>query len=139
VCAKFNDETTMSRIKIRKMIAPLLLAASPAWAAWRSSGEDASGTYYADAGAIQKSGTTAIMPSLLDYKSYQRMVEVGYYSQKSRVEYDCAAPRMRGLYVALHAEKLGEGKIIYEDASAHDWEAVASGTIAETLWKLACK
>ncbi|HZP88991.1 MAG TPA: surface-adhesin E family protein [Burkholderiales bacterium] len=125
---------------MRRTSVILLLAASPAWAAsWKSIGDDASGTYYADTTAIEKSGNTAKMWSLLDYKSYQRMVEVGYWSQKSHVEYDCGALRMRGLSVALHAEKLGEGKAIYEDTSPHDWEDVTDGTMGETLRKVACK
>jgi len=52
------------------------------------------------------------MWSLLDYKAFQRMVEVGYFSQKTHVEYDCGAKQLRGLSLSLHAQRMGEGKVI---------------------------
>lgn len=125
---------------LTKLVSTSLLVATSALAAsWTGVGEDASGTYFADATAIEKSGTTAKMWSILDYKGFQRMVEVGYWSQKSQVEYDCAAPRMRGLSVALLSEKMGGGKPVYEDHSAHDWEDIAAGSMSEALRKVACK
>lgn len=119
--------------------ASLFLTSSAFAASWNSVGDDASGTWYADAASVEKNGTTAKMWSILDYKSFQRMVEVGYWSQKSHVEYDCAAPRMRGLSVSLLSEKMGGGKPVYEDHSAHDWEDIAAGTMSEALRKVACK
>jgi hypothetical protein len=67
------------------------------------------------------------------------MVEVGYFSQKTEIEYDCKEKQYRGLSLALHAEKMGAGKVIYEDASPHEWEPVPQDTVAEVLWKIACK
>ena len=54
-------------------------------------------------------------------------------------EYDCAAKQLRGLSLTLHADKMGEGKMIYEDTSPHDWEPVVPDTMSETLLKVACK
>ena len=65
--------------------------------------------------------------------------QVGYFSQKSHVEYDCAGRRMRGLHTALHAEHMGAGAVIYEDDSAHEWESIVPDSLSETLWKVACK
>jgi hypothetical protein len=117
----------------------VLLLSSPAWGAWKSIADDDIGTSYADPATIVKSGATAKMWSLLDYKAFQRMVEVGYFSQKSQAEYDCKEKKFRGLTLALHAEHMGEGKVIYSDETAHEWEAVEPGTLNETLWKIACK
>ena len=117
----------------------LLMVSSPAWTAWKSLGEDDIATTYADPASIVRSSGTATMWSLRDYKAFQRMVEVGYFSQKAHVEYDCAEPRIRGLSVFLHAEKMGEGKVIYEDTSPHDWETVDTGTLNDALRKIACK
>ena len=101
--------------------------------------EDDSATTYADPASIIRSGNMVTMWSLLDYKAFQRMVEVGYFSHKTEVEYDCAEPQSRGLSLFLHAEKMGEGKVIYEDTSPHEWEPVTADTMTETLWKIACK
>ena len=122
-----------------KWVTLLLLLSSPAWAGWKSVGEDDTGTSYADAATIVRSGTSAKMWSLLDYKSFQRMVEVGYFSKKAQVEYDCREKKLRGLSLSLHAEHMGEGKVIYDDDSAHDWEEVDTGSLNETLLKMACK
>ena len=124
---------------MKKIAIFLLLLSSPAWAGWQSVGEDDTGTSYADPATIVRSGNTAKMWSLLDYKGFQRMVEVGYFSQKALVEYDCAGRTARGLSLSLHAERMGEGKVIYEDASPHAWEPVSPEVMNGVLWKIACR
>ena len=124
---------------MKKLVIILLLLSSSAWAGWRSIGEDATGASYADPDTITRNGNTAKMWSLLDYKDFQRMVEVGYFSRKAQAEYDCKESKLRGLALSLHAGHIGEGKVIYADESPHEWEAVDAGTLNETLWKIACK
>ena len=124
---------------MKKLIIVLLVFSGSAWAGWKSIGEDSAGTFYADADSIARNGSIATMNSVLDYKSFQRMVEVGYFSQRTRVEYDCAERRFRRLDVSLHAEPMGAGKIIYSDDSIQAWEPVVAGTMTDTLWAFACK
>ena len=117
----------------------LLLISGAAWGAWKSVGEDDAATVYADPATVVRGGNTAKLWSLLDYKDFQRMVEVGYFSQKTLVEYDCVERRTRGLTLSLHAEHMGEGKMIYEDASPREWSPVPAQSITESLWNIACK
>ena len=117
----------------------LVLAANPAWAGWKSVATDEIATSYADSATIVRDGDTARMWSLVDYKAFQRMVEVGYFSQKAHIEYDCVNRRFRGLGMFLHADRMGEGKVIYEDDSTHEWEEIAPNAPNEILWKIACK
>jgi hypothetical protein len=124
---------------MKKLAIVLLLLSGPAWAEWKAVWEENNGTSYADPATIVRRGDTVTMRSLLDYKTFQRMVEVGYFSQKSLVEYDCKEGRSRGLAVSLHAEHMGEGKVIYEDASPHAWEPVSPEMMSGVLWKIACK
>ena len=124
---------------MKKLAIFLLLLSSPAWAAWKSVGEDATATSYVDPATIVRNGSTAKMWSLLDFKAFQRMVEVGYFSGKTQIEYDCAERKARGLSLSLHAGHMGEGKVIYEDTSPHEWTPVPPETMTETLWKIACK
>ena len=124
---------------MEKLAIFLLLLSSAAWAEWTSVGEDSTAAFYADPATIVRSGDTAKLWSLLDYKAFQRMVEVGYFSQKALVEYDCAKRKARGLSLSLHAEHMGEGKVIYEDTSPHEWEPVLAESITEMLWNIACK
>jgi hypothetical protein len=124
---------------MEKLAIFLLLLSSAAWAEWTSIGEDNTAASYADPATIVRSDDTAKMWSLFDYKAFQRMVEVGYFSQKALVEYDCAKRKARSLSLSLHADHMGEGKVIYEDASPHEWEQVLPQTITEMLWNIACK
>ena len=116
----------------------LFLVCSPAWAAWKNVAEADNGTSYADPASISRQADTATMWLLFDYKDFQRMVEVGYFSQKNQVEYDCKQTRARVLTLSLHAEHMGLGKVIYADETPHDWEPIEAGSLNETLWKLAC-
>lgn len=124
---------------MHKLSILLLLLSSPVWAAWKSISEDDAGITYVDPAAIVRSGDTAKLWSVLDYKNFQRMVEVGYFSQKVQLEFDCAQRKFRGLSVALHADHMGEGKVVYTDESPHDWEPVSSGSPSQTLWDIACR
>lgn len=117
----------------------LLFVASPVGAGWNGVGEDDATKTFVDPASIVRNGNTAKMWSLLDYKAFQRMVEVGYFSQKSLAEYDCTDKKVRGLSAFLHEGRMGEGKVIYEDDSTHEWEEVVPGTPNEILWKIACK
>ena len=124
---------------MKKLVFVLLLLSTPVWAGWKSVRQNGAGTVYADPDTIVRNGNTARMWSLLDYKDFQRMVEVGYFSQKTEAEYDCAERRSRGLNLSLRSGHMGEGEVIYSDDSPHDWEPVAAGTVAEDLWAVACK
>jgi hypothetical protein len=124
---------------MKKLAIFLLLLSSPVWAGWKSIGEDDTATSYVDPATIVRNGNTAKMWSLLDYKAFQRMVEVGYFSGKAHVEYDCVERKARGLSLSLHAEHMGAGKVIYEDTSPHEWEPVSPETMTEMLWRIACE
>ena len=117
----------------------MLLVSGVAFAGWKSVGEDGGATVYADPDTIVRSGSTVKMWSLRDYEDFQRTVEVGYFSQKMLVEYDCAERKARGLSLSLYAEHMGEGKKIYEDASPNDWSPVPAQSVTEALWTIACK
>ena len=116
----------------------LLVLSSPALAAWKSVAEDARAITYVDPGSLRKNGDLVALASLVDYREFQRMVEVGYYSQKTEAEYDCRKRQARNLALHLHEGRMGAGKVIYEDASPHDWEDVQPETPVEVLWKVAC-
>ena len=124
---------------MKKIAMVLLIFSSPVWAAWEPIGQDNGASSYADPATIVRDGATAKMWSLLDYQDFQRMVEVGYFSQKAHAEYDCKEARLRMLTLSLHSAHMGEGKVIYADETAHEWEAIETGTPNEALRRRACK
>lgn len=124
---------------MNKLALLMMVLSASAWAGWKSVGEDSQGTTYADPDTIIRNGSMASMQSIFDHKAFQRMVEVGYYSHKSKIEYDCAERRFRGLHLSLHSDPMGEGKEIYADDSVQQWEPVTADTNAEKLWNIACR
>jgi len=126
------------RWSMEALAASLLLLTGTASGDWQRVGEDNLGVVYADTEVV-RNGNIAKMWSLLDYKDYQRMVEVGYFSQKTQVEYDCSERKASGLSVALHADHMGAGKTVYTDESPREWEPVPADPVQQSLWKAACK
>ncbi len=117
---------------MKKSLSILLLWMScPALAGWTGVGEHDVTTVYTDSSTIVIQGGVSTMSSLVDYKSFQRMVEVGYFSQTLRTEYDCQSQKSRGLARTLHAEHLGQGKVIHEDDTPNDWEDIVPGSRGE--------
>lgn len=115
----------------------LLLASQLAFAGWSKVASDATTTTYADRDDLQKAGGTVKMWSLVNHKDFQRMVEVGYYSQKARMEYDCQGKRMRSLAQSFHAGAMGEGNVVYSDESLQGWRS--AGPADEALLRAACE
>jgi hypothetical protein len=115
----------------------LLLASQLAFAGWSEVAADAATTTYADRDDRQKADGTVKMWSLVNHKAFQRMVEVGYYSQKVRVEYDCQGKRTRSLAQSFHAAAMGEGKVVYADESPQEWQS--AGPVELTLLRIACE
>lgn len=134
-----------SNVRKQEIALALALAVTLVWpggaalAGWIQLGEDETSVVYADRDTIVRRGGMATMMSLLNYKSFQRMVEVGYFSQKLKAEYDCQAKKRRDLARVLHAEPMGAGKVIYEDDTPHDWEEIEAGSRSELLLKIACR
>ncbi len=124
---------------MKKIAIFLLLLCGPVRAEWTGVGESDAVTSYADPASIVRDGNHARMWSLRDHKDFQRMVEIGYFSQKSRIEYDCVESRSRVLGLFLHAKKMGVGKVIYDDTLPHEWEPVTPDTMSEVLRKFACR
>jgi hypothetical protein len=129
---------TRGRIVRPVVLVLLLCAAAPACAGWEAVDQAATGTTYADRATIVRNGDAARMWWMFDHVRFQRMVEVGYFSRRSHTEFDCTEPRSRLLEVSLREQHMGEGSAIYTDDTAHDWEAVEPGSVADKLRRVAC-
>ena len=121
-------------------LAPLLalLFAAPAWSAWTLVTEAGPGAVYADPATLARNGDMVRMAWLLDYRNFQRMVEVGYWSKQAVSEFDCAQRRTRNLSVSLRAEHMGQGPSHYADDTVREWEAVEPDGVTGKLWQAAC-
>lgn len=78
---------------------------------------------------------------LFDYKSIQASPRSGkqYFSEKAQYEIDCRSERERVLFFTWHAEKMGNGVVVYTGRKPTAWEPANSpGSYAITFWKFAC-
>lgn len=114
----------------------LLVASQGAFAGWTQVASGNATTIYADRDTLHKAEGVVKMWSLVNHKDFQRMVEVGYYSQKFLVEYDCQGKRVRALAQSFHTAAMGEGKVAYSDDSVQEWRAAEA--TEEALLRAAC-
>lgn len=124
---------------MKTLCALLMVLSVPAWGAWTQVDADNLRTTFADPGTISKEGDRSRMASLVEFSRFQRMVEVGYFSQKFLHEYDCAKRRVRRLSQVFHAGHMADGAAIYADESAQEWEPVGEGSAAGRLLEIACR
>jgi hypothetical protein len=125
---------------MRKFVLILLLLGTPAWAEWTPVGVSSGlQMYYADLGTIRRQGNLVEMWTLIDHKSTQRTEGIVFSSGKAQYEYDCDGGLRRLLSYELHSGRMGDGEVVYTDGDPSAWEATAPDSVAERLWKMACK
>ncbi len=129
---------------MRKAILTLLLAAASGSAAadfgkWEMVDRTDAFVVYADTSTIRSLGDKIQMWDLSDAKTDKALAMVKKArSFKIEREYDCAKQQLRLLYLAWHAENMGEGAIVGSNSVAGPWQPVLLGTIGERLWNIAC-
>ncbi|MBU6481952.1 MAG: hypothetical protein KGS09_15550 [Nitrospirae bacterium] len=109
-------------------------------AEWVRIGENNRSVAYADS-AIRRSGDMVEVWVLFDYKSMQSSPLSGrrYFSEKAQREIDCRSERGRVLFFTWHAEKMGNGVVVYTGRKATNWEPTSSpGSYANVFWRFAC-
>jgi hypothetical protein len=106
-----------------------LLGTSPA-----NGGVDA----YVARSTIRRSGASAQMSDLYDFKTPQSFERRTFLSARNQFEYDCAHPRRRMLSSTGFSGHMGQGTVVVSDASLGAWQAVGDGGVFRDYWKVAC-
>ncbi|WP_372824285.1 surface-adhesin E family protein [Polaromonas sp.] len=75
---------------------------------------------------------------LMDYQLVQITDERGYFSRLNHSEFDCKGQRQRLLSVALLSERMGHGRVVFEDAVPRKWMPVSDGSFHDALLDIAC-
>ncbi len=96
-------------------------------------------TAYADLASIRKAGDRAKMWALFDYRIVQKVSGVEFLSEKIRREYDCKEKQMRKLAFSLFSWNMEGGDLVRSYSQPQKWEAIASGSIDEMEWDIACR
>jgi len=125
---------------MKKVVLILMLFSTNAGAEWTPVGVSSNlQRYYADSSTIRRQGNLVKMWTLVDHKTAQKTEGIGFSSGKAQYEYDCDAGLRRLLYFQLHSGSMGQGEVVYTDADPSAWEPTSPDSVAESLWKFACK
>lgn len=126
---------------MRKLILMMLLAvvSSSALAEWIEAVSDERSTIYVDPTTIRRTGDTALMWHLLDYKTVQVSDEIKpYLSTTAQTESDCKNEELRILDIAFHSENMGRGEIVNTGQDPTKWMRISPHSGVDVLWKTAC-
>ena len=86
-------------------------------------------------------GNSKVLWVLFDYKSVKKSPRSGkrYSSEKAQYEIDCKAEKARVLFFTWHAERMGDGLVVYTRNKPTVWEPTSSpNSIASVLWNYCC-
>jgi hypothetical protein len=101
---------------------------------------DETSTMYADPATIHRTGEMVNMWTVLDFKAAQaRPYGTPYMSQKTQHEYDCKEQRARAIHFLRYSENMGGGEVVPTDSDPEEWKPVATGSVVEKLWQIACR
>jgi hypothetical protein len=118
----------------------LALAGGGALADWTAVGNaDEIYAAYADAASIRRSGGTATMVGLYDFRR-QDFTPEGHalYSTVVLREYDCIARRVRLLSAIDFSGHMGAGEAVSSSTRTGRWEAVHEAGIDDAYLRFAC-
>ena len=125
---------------MRRLFSALALAClvTGAAAQWTPVMVDQAVITYIDRATLRGRGGTVSMWWLMDYQLVQITDEKGYFSRLHHSEFDCPRRRTRLLSVALLAQQMALGEVVFEDHLPRRWEAVAGQPFQQALWDIAC-
>jgi hypothetical protein len=120
----------------------LALGSSGVSAEWVRVAENNRFVAYADSRVQRQPGKSLVVWVLFDYKTVQESARTGrrYLSEKAQREIDCAGARGRVLFFTWHADKMGDGPVVYTGGKPTEWEpSSAPQSIGNALWKHYCR
>lgn len=113
-------------------------AVSSSAAEWIKIGSNENQTVYAAPSTIHRAGNKAKMRSLLDLRTADTTASMPYLSMKMQNEYDCKGEQYRFLASSNHSKSMGEGDVVYKNATIAEWNPIPPNSAVKTLWKIAC-
>jgi hypothetical protein len=120
------------------MAIPLSVASNCVMAEWQEVERSEIQVTYADTAAIRTGWAKKQMALLSDYNSPGKYDGKEFLSVLSQNEYNCKDKQSQMLSYELHAGHMGKGEVIYSNSSSSKWKAVSTGSLEETLLKMAC-
>ena len=131
-----NEGVSMKQLLMGLM---LLVTAGAASAEWTYGVRSEISIQYVDRATIRRNGNFVKMWDLMDYKTVQKgPAGVSFLSAKQQTEYDCKEEKERMLAFLWFDGQMANGKVVYSNSDTDKWSPISPGSVAETLWKIAC-
>ena len=118
----------------------LAMVSNSVLAEWIAVDKNTTLTIYANPATIFKNGSIVRMWGLRDFDIAQADVEGNLYASiMIQKNYDCQKARYRISSYSYHAEKMGQGRVIYNSLKPGDWREIRSLSVVEVEMKIACR
>jgi hypothetical protein len=128
-----------SMIKAYLCATLFMICSCAAQAAWVAESKEERFTVYLDASRVVKSGDSAKVWTLYDYKAVQTGGDgQKFLSVSIQTEIDCKQGRLRLFTLLFHSGPMATGQAVTSESGATDWEPVSVENKGTGLWKLAC-
>jgi len=123
------------------LVTLLVITCGDAMADWVKIGANGNITTYVAPPLTDKTEDIVKMWGLVDLKEAKKE-EAGksFLSAKALQEYDCQKMQVRKITLSFFSENMGSGEVVhtYMDAEKWKWTPVSTGTLIESMWKMAC-
>lgn len=93
---------------------------------------------YLDIDSIDRNLGSVEVHRLLDYPQAREINGKRYASQRSHLEFDCAARSMRQIQLDWYAAPMGKGETLAGESDS-DWQIDSFDEFTLPLWKIACE
>lgn len=64
------------------------------------------------------------MRVLYDFKNFQKLSGIKYFSRKTQVEYNCMTEQSRTLEINDYSSSMGNGKLVNSNAKVAEWKSI---------------
>ena len=88
---------------------------------------------------FKKDGTHIKMWELWNYKKPQGKSPDTRLSEKLLEEYDCSKNQFRVLSLIFYKGQIGQGEVVLQNTTPHEWKPIVPDTISSVLISEACK
>lgn len=120
------------------LLSLLAIVSNSAMAEWTEIGENEELTAFASFSSIKKHGHMVSVWSVYNYKIPHEFDGKTYQSTKAQHEFDCKKNRSRMIAFSIYSEIMGEGKELYSDTHAGEWQPAEPGSANEARWHAIC-
>jgi hypothetical protein len=93
---------------------------------------------YVERSSIRRSGGSAQMFDLWDFKATHAFEGKLFLSTRNRYEYDCVRTRQRMLATVGYSGHMGQGAVVGSGDNVDAWESVLPCGPVREYWKIAC-